>query len=45
MLNKMAISKFGADDFGGLVTLQFFGPVKRPLELLIPVRVSPLVKF
>ena len=49
MLNKMAISEFGSGDFGkeisvggGLGALQFFGHLKRTLELFILVRMSPL---
>ena len=30
---------------GGLGTLQFFGHLKKELELLIDVRMSPLAKF
>ena len=48
MLNKMAISEFGSDDFGkmisvggGLGGLQFFGHLKRALELFIYVRNEP----
>ena len=49
MMNKMAISEFGSGDFwgkmsvgGGLGALQFFGHLKRALEPLISVRMSPL---
>ena len=49
MVNKMAISEFLSGDFGekmsvggGLGALQFFGHLKRALELLISVRMSPL---
>ena len=52
MMSKMAISEFRSDDFGekmsvggGLVALQFFGHLKRALELLISVRMSPFVTF
>ena len=51
MLNKIAISKFWFIDFGknksvwGLVALQLFGHLKRALERLISVRMSPLAKF
>ena len=52
MRNKMAISKFWSVDFGetisvggGLGALQFFGHLKRALELFISVRMSPLVTF
>ena len=50
MLNK--ISEFGSGDFGkkmsvggGLGALQFFGHLKRALELLISVRMSTLTTF
>ena len=52
MVNKMAISEFSSGDFGekmsvegGLGALQFFGHLKRALELLISTRVSPLATF
>ena len=48
----MAISKFGSVDFGkkmsvggGLGALQFFGHLKRVLELFISVRMRPLARF
>ena len=48
----MAISEFLSDDFGkviivggGLGALQFFGHLKRALELFISVRMSPLARF
>ena len=48
MLNKMAISKFSSFDFakkwgvgGGLGALQYFGYLKKPLELSISIRMSP----
>ena len=51
MVNKMAISKFGSGDFwekkstgGGLGALQFFGYLKRALELFISIRMIPLTK-
>jgi hypothetical protein len=52
MLNEMAISKFWLGDFrktmsvgGGQVALQFFGHLKRALELLIPVQMMPITIF
>ena len=52
MLNKMAISEFWSSDFGenmslggGLGALQFFRSLKRALELLIYVRMSPLATY
>ena len=52
MMNKMAISEFSSGDFGkiigvggGLGTLQFFGHLKRALELFISVRMSPLARL
>ena len=52
MVNKMAISKFWSGDSwekmivgGGLGALQFFGHFKRALELLISVKMSPIVTF
>ena len=51
-MNKMAISEFWSVDFGkiisvggGLGALQFFGHLKRALELFISVRMSPLARF
>ena len=48
----MAISEFSSRNFGkiisvggGLGALQFFGHLKRTLELFIAVRVSPLARF
>ena len=48
----MAISKFLSIDFGekmsvggGLGALQFFGHLKRALELFISVKMSPLATF
>ena len=54
MLNKMAILEFWSGDFrekmsmsveGGLGAHKFFGHLKRALELLISVRMSPFVTF
>ena len=51
MLNKMAIPKFwygglGKNERGrGLGALQFFGHIKRALELLISASMNPLAKF
>ena len=52
MLNKMAISEFLSGGFGkrlsvggGLGVLQFFGHLKRALELFISVRMSPHTTF
>ena len=52
MMNKMVISEFWSGDFwekmsvgGGLGTLQIFGHLKRALELLISVRMSPIATF
>ena len=52
MMNKMSISEFWSTDFwekmsvgGGLGALQFFLSLKKALELLISVRMSPLVTF
>ena len=52
MVNKMAISEFWSGDFrektsmgGGLGALQFFGHLKRALEHLISVKMSPLATF
>ena len=52
MVNKMAIPEFWPGDFwekmsvgGGLGALQFFGHLKRALELLISIRMSPLTTF
>ena len=52
MVNKMAISEFRSCDFGekmsaggGPGTLQFLGHLKRTLEFLIFVRMSPLATF
>ena len=51
-LNKIAISEFWSVDFGkiismggGLGALQFFGHLKRALELFISIRMSPLAIF
>ena len=50
MLNKMNISEFCSTDIwekksvgGGLGALQFFGHLKRALELLFSVRMSPIL--
>ena len=52
MLNKMAISEFWSGDFGKIISvgggqgaLQFFGHLKRALELFISIRMSPLAIF
>ena len=52
MLNQMAIQNFRSGYFGkrmsvagGLGALQFFGHLNMALELLITVRMSPLVAF
>ena len=51
-LNRMAITKLRSGNFGGemcvgggLGALQFFGHLKSALELLIPIRMSPLTTF
>ena len=52
MVNKMAISEFWFGDFwekmsvgGGLGALQFVGHLKRALELLVSIRMSPPATF
>ena len=52
MLNKMAISKLWSSDFveknkrgGGLGASNFIDPLKRTLELLIFVKMSPFGTF
>ena len=52
MVNKMAISQFWSGEFReklsvlrGLDAHQFFGRLKRALELLISVRMSPFATF
>ena len=52
MVNKMAISEFWSGDFwekmsvgGGLFALQIFWSLKKALELLISVRMSPFATF
>ena len=49
MVNKMTFPEFSSGEFwekmslgGGLGALQFFGHLKRALELLISVRMSPI---